>query len=984
MKSRLWVIIVLILIILSTTISYAKNDVVYFSYFEMPPYAHKNKDGKPEGLVIDLMNYIARKEGWNIQYIHTNYNSSLLSIKKGQYDISFSEKNDKSTDVYFSNAPIYSEWGKVYVNKNTEIYKLSDLEGKIIATLRNQHAEELKKILKKQHINAEFLYVSNYLNVFKQIGTNTADAGVVSKGYGLMYQEKYKFKDTDISLYPIDLYYISNLKLDSKYIKTLEKYLIQLKEDEDSYYYWLLDKWMSSQYKDNKGIPRELIPAMSTIGFVCFLFTMIICLIVLDIMENRKALEKSLKERVIAEERFKLAVEGSNEGIWEWNKEDNILYGSARWKSMIGYDEDTPISLYFIYKRLHPNDRIIVHEKFKNIFEGKTDYFTANIRLKCKDGKYKWILSRGKALRDDTDKVLRVAGSHSDIDEVVHLTKEIEYEREFVSNIFETSQNIIFVLNKDGSVTSISNYTKKLLGYDEHELGTDILNTIFPEYEHNVMSQYLEDINKYPQGVISDIITKSDDVRSILWNLSYVSDPHGIREILFIGMDITESEKTKRIVQRLAYYDQLSGLPNRQSFMIELNKTIESKTIFALMYIDLDNFKNINDVYGHNFGDKFLVTIANIIKSCVESQGGFAARLSGDEFAVIIKESNTQGINIIAEMIKSHLNNQIIVEDILLDTTASMGIAFYPKDGTTDQDLLICADSAMYKAKSIGKNTFQYFNQEIYKELIDKNKLISQLKKALLNEEFILYYQPVYNTTKEEISVVETLVRWKKYDEIIPPDKFIHIAEETGLIIPLGEWILKKAFQQSAQWHQKGIKSLLSINISWVQLKQKTFYESVKEFLTEFDIDPSWIIFEITEEIMFNMSFEVLKTVKKIASLGIKIALDDFGTEYSALRVLRSIPIDYLKLDKSNLKGIGDIQNDEELLRGLITLGHKLQVEIIAEGVERADQFTFLEQEGCYNIQGYMISSPKTSEEIEKFIQEYSNNSILTKAHFCS
>lgn len=261
--------------------------------------------------------------------------------------------------------------------------------------------------------------------------------------------------------------------------------------------------------------------------------------------------------------------------------------------------------------------------------------------------------------------------------------------------------------------------------------------------------------------------------------------------------------------------------------------------------------------------------------------------------------------------------------------------------------------------------------------MLKKNILINQLKYALNNDKFVLYYQPIYNTVSNGISVVETLIRWEKNGKIISPDNFIPVSEETGLIVPIGYWILEKAFQQAVAWQNKGINVLLSINISWVQLKQMNFSKKVKELIYEVGVDPRRIIFEITEEIMFKMNKNILDTVKKIGQMGFKIALDDFGCEYSTLKLLSKIPINYLKLDKSNLKNVGIDNKDEKLIKELITLGTNLELDIIAEGVEKEEQLIFLKNNGCRNIQGYMISKPRRPEQIEQML--YNNNLLEEK-----
>lgn len=570
---------------------------------------------------------------------------------------------------------------------------------------------------------------------------------------------------------------------------------------------------------------------------------------------------------------------------------------------------------------------------------------------------------------------------HINISKTLNSKKEVEYEKECLKAIFEMAHNIIFVMDKHRRIISMSKHASEFLGVCCQVKIEDI----FLKYEKDKILNYLKDSDQYPNGLVCKVATKAGSFRTVLWQLSHIKHK---QKVLLTGRDITENEKSKRTIKELEYYDQLTQLPNRKSFTEYLNKAIQQeKNKLAVLYIDLDNFKNVNDVFGHDFGDRYLFSIGQVIQECIEGIDGYAARIGGDEFAIVLRNTTKKNAAEVSLIIKKRLKDQILVEDILMDTTASIGVAFFPQDAKNQQELLICTDAAMYRAKLMGKNTVQFFNKEIYEELLEKNILINELKHALKNDKFILYYQPIYNTISNGISVVETLIRWDKDGEIIPPNRFIPISEETGLIIPIGYWVLKKAFEQSAEWRNKGINVIFSINISWVQLKQKNFSKRVKYLIEEIGVDPNMIIFEITEEIMFKMNQDILNTVKKIGQMGIKIALDDFGCEYSTLKLLRKIPINYLKLDKSNIKSVGSDHKDEKLLKELIALGNNLQLDIIAEGVEKEEQLLFLKDNGCSNIQGYMISKPKSPDQIEQMIQEYhfiQEKKVTSSEYYCS
>jgi len=478
------------------------------------------------------------------------------------------------------------------------------------------------------------------------------------------------------------------------------------------------------------------------------------------------------------------------------------------------------------------------------------------------------------------------------------------------------------------------------------------------------------------------IISPLEDLRQFAYYSSaqipkpfFIQEFESIRYSLKLTFQRLKQEQEE--LYKLSTKDPLSGLYNRLSLMEKINwiisKSKRSESQFALLFLDLDNFKNINDSRGHEFGDEVLKHIATILISSVR-ENDIVSRLGGDEFVVVLPEiEDNKAILEVIKRIQIALQEPMEFENYKYHITCSIGIAIYPKDGTTVSDLLKNADIAMYKAKALGKNNFHFFTEHLNIEVQEKIKIQRLMHTALENNNFKLYYQPKVDIQTNQIVGCEALIRLidPKYG-LIPPDKFIYIAEENNFIISLGEWILKEAVQQIKKWETTEFKDItLSINVSGIQFNDKSLLEKFKEAIK--DIDPAKLDIELTESVLMNDFDKKLKIIKSFKDLGLSLSLDDFGTGYSSLSYLKNIPFDTLKIDKSF---IDDLENekDQSFINMIVTIADELGLEVIAEGVENQEQLNYLKKIKCAQYQGYYCSKPLPIEEFE----------ILFSKHHCS
>ncbi|MBA2252449.1 MAG: EAL domain-containing protein [Nitrospirales bacterium] len=545
-------------------------------------------------------------------------------------------------------------------------------------------------------------------------------------------------------------------------------------------------------------------------------------------------------------------------------------------------------------------------------------------------------------------------------------------------SIYESSKDAIVYVSLEGQQQDVNESMVKLTGYSKDELLTmayqeltaqeycrqeveaiqAVLSAGQPvEYEKEIIRR---DGSRVPIVLSAFVVKAGDDI------------PIGLGMIL---KDVTERKRAEREIIELAYHDALTGLPNRRLFYDRLKLALcpaaRTRKPLAVLVLDLDGFKTVNDTLGHAKGDLVLQWVAERLKASIRS-GDTVARSGGDEFIILLPELSEPGdAERIAQKLLGAFRPSFLLEGQEFPITASMGLSIYPRDGMDPDGLARNADAAMYRAKKQGGNTYELCNPAMNASVSDRLTLERNLRQALERHEFRLYYQPVIELSTGQITAMEALLRWQHPNahRLLTPAEFIEVAEETGSIIPLSLWVLHTACTQAAAWHKRGYPYLrVAVNLSDRQIWRREFVTQVRSVLTETGMAPEMLEFEITERMALQNPDVTISVLASLSSMGIDLSMDDFGTGHGSLNCLRQIPLKTLKMDQSFVGGISNNTDDAAIVKTLISLGHNLRLKVIAEGVETPEQLAFLQAHQCDAVQGFLFSPAVSSENFERLL----------------
>ncbi len=670
-----------------------------------------------------------------------------------------------------------------------------------------------------------------------------------------------------------------------------------------------------------------------------------------------------------SEARVRATFDQAAVGIMQTGPDDNrVLHVNRKVCEMLGYTQDELLEMTSMRLRdpdYRESDQAPDRAQYtQQLLNGDIGAHASELRLLRKDGTPIWVHRTVSLVKDPSGKPLYFIRIIEDIT----ARKQAERTQAQLSAIVETSDDAIISRAPDDTIVSWNAGAQRMFGWHAAEVLGKPFRSVLSQTDGKRRGRFEKLLLGEPSPPLEDIrLRKDGSIIHVETTMSLVKDEHG--KILFVSCimrDVTERMKAERQIEQLATKDALTGLCNRSRLMEQMNAAIarsaRAKTQLVVMFVDLDRFKEVNDTLGHAAGDELLRECAKRLTDCVR-EVDLVARLGGDEFVVLLTDVSDIAIvgPIVDRMIKL-LKTPYQVLGHEAKTSASIGICVYPADGNDVTALMKNADIAMYHAKELGRDNYQFYAEQMNQRMVQRLQLERELHTAVEKNEFVLHYQPQISVASGEICGVESLIRWQHPARgLLLPAQFISVAEQTGLIVPIGKWVLHHACRTIKDWRANAVGiPYVVVNVSAAQLTD-TLVTLVREALVEHDIEPGWLMLEITETMLMDQVEEAISILRRIRGLGIRIAMDDFGTGYSSLSVLQRLPLDALKIDRSFVSAIDDDADNARavaIIGAIIAIAKELHLSVVAEGVETPTQLAFLRTMECDTYQGYLYSEP--------------------------
>ena len=677
----------------------------------------------------------------------------------------------------------------------------------------------------------------------------------------------------------------------------------------------------------------------------------------------QKSLARANQKITMYNNRLTSALRASQSDIWEWRSGSNMIH-SPRLEQELGYEKhNLEINFEEHISLLHDSDRLRYLNAWRHFVSGKIEHFDHTYRMRASDGNFIWFRDLGSIIRVNDSNEMVVTGTYTNVTDAIASKERLK----LFGDAFEHTRDWVLIFDQERAPVAANPSFLKAFNIGFNEKLNDALTDIFETQLSLYNNLYSRLATLSPGDSYKTEISLTLNARkvTIITDINTIVDDSNSKEILHylvIMTDISEQKEAQYALEKLANYDVLTGLINRTLLIDRLEQSIKTakrhNTKIALLFIDLDRFKPINDTFGHDAGDKVLVEVANRLKVRFREQDS-VARLGGDEFVVVLEEVDAiDSVNKLVSELLIDLERSILMMNQSISISASIGVTLFPDDGLNAEQMLRNADVAMYNAKQTGKNRFQHYtesmNLKVQKDMLLQNKV----KRASVGKEFENFYQPIVDIEKNNTAGFEMLMRWNSDGEYIPPALFIPITEQLGLIKDLTMSAIESAIEDLSLWYANGFEGYVAINLSAKQFSTRPDFERILRMLSLKSLPTSCLRFEITEGLLIDVNSNTIDYMSEMRQLGFKISLDDFGTGYSSLKYLKEFPIDIVKIDKSFVSDIGIDEGTESIIKSTLIMTEMLRIDTVAEGIETQKQVDYFLKTDCRYLQGYFFSKP--------------------------
>lgn len=681
------------------------------------------------------------------------------------------------------------------------------------------------------------------------------------------------------------------------------------------------------------------------------------------------------------QERFQLVAELVSDALWEWDIVHQTMWWNGGMSTLFGYPQPEQVVPADAWKFLHAEDQPKVERSVREALASATTQWQSTYRVMRADGDIAWVENRATIVRDREGTALRMVGAMTDISEAVRLRAQREADIDRLqqqATLLDQARDAIIVKDTAHRIEFWNAGAQRLYGWSASEAIGRHAPTLLQEDPYMVeeLDQQLARHGESRSDVVH--FNRSGQRLDIHAHWTLVRDGAGRPRAAFgIFTDITQSRRDQERIYHLAFYDQLTRLPNRTLLTDRLHHALAAsrrhRQCGALIFLDLDNFKGLNDTQGHAVGDQLLQQVASRLQHSVRSMDT-VARLGGDEFVIILEELGNDAGKAVAQAqvaaykILASFQAPFMLGHFEYRGGSSIGVTLFNGDGEGLDELLRQADIAMYEAKQAGRNRVRFFDPQMQHMVTERAQLENDLRRASLQDEFVLYYQPLWHRDGR-MAGAEALLRWQHPTRgLLEPGEFIMIAEETGVIVPLGRWVLQTACQQLAQWQAQGQRLRISVNVSARQLRSKSFVADVRGALSAAGAEPTGLSLELTESMLVKDVETTVAKMNELKALGVRFSLDDFGTGYSSLSLLERLPLDELKIDRSFVHRVEAAPRDRQVIQSIVRLGKNLDLQVIAEGIETEGQQQWLAEFGCDEFQGFLRGASMPVDEVARLL----------------